>query len=91
MTTLFINAESRKMCWRDTPISAADSSLTHSTPEKFILGMCTLFNRANARAKVLRWALEMQQYCLTTEYVKVRPNAIYDALSSTGYPKRGFV
>lgn len=43
--------------------------------------MTALFKRSNVCARVLRCALEVQQYKLTIEYVKGKANVAADALS----------
>ncbi|EYC44818.1 hypothetical protein Y032_0448g1635 [Ancylostoma ceylanicum] len=45
------------------------------------LPLTALFKRSIASLRVLRWALQVQQYNLTIEYVKGTANAVADALS----------
>ncbi|VDP55018.1 unnamed protein product [Heligmosomoides polygyrus] len=41
----------------------------------------SLFRRTNVSARVLRWAMEIQQYRVTIEYVKGKANPVADVLS----------
>ncbi|XGW09034.1 hypothetical protein V3C99_011385 [Haemonchus contortus] len=43
--------------------------------------LTAIFRRANVSARILRWALEVQQYRLSIEYVKGKTNPVADALS----------
>ncbi|EYC04703.1 hypothetical protein Y032_0086g1939 [Ancylostoma ceylanicum] len=43
--------------------------------------LASLFKRANVSPRVLRWALEIQRYDISIEYVKGAANSVADALS----------
>ncbi|KAL6742132.1 hypothetical protein Aduo_015320 [Ancylostoma duodenale] len=43
--------------------------------------LTTLFKRANVSPRILRWALEIQRYNVSIEYVKGTANLVADALS----------
>lgn len=45
------------------------------------LPLTALFKRTNVSGRVLRWAMELQQYRLKVEYVKGKANPVADALS----------
>ncbi|KAK6033275.1 hypothetical protein OSTOST_00503 [Ostertagia ostertagi] len=58
-----------------------DRGIIEESSSDWASPVVALFKRQNVPPRVLRWALEVQQYKLTVQYVKGKANAVADALS----------